>query len=133
MLLEKLLKGFNFSINIFNLEESKLFDQYFERILISKDTLLIKEGEIERYSYFVFDGMLRFWLLNHKGEKQIFWFCKEGTFSMSNISFTLQTKSAFNVQTIVDSVIYRIDKRRVDELYTAIPKVKTVFEDLIYY
>ena len=46
MLLEKLLKGANFSINIFNLEESKLFDQYFERILISKDTFLIKEGEI---------------------------------------------------------------------------------------
>ena len=57
MLLEKLLKGANFSINIFNLEESKLLDQYFERILICKDTLLIKEGEIERYSYFVFDGM----------------------------------------------------------------------------
>lgn len=56
MLLEKLLKGANFSINIFNLEESKLFDQYFERILISKDTLLIKEGEIERYSYFVLMG-----------------------------------------------------------------------------
>ena len=97
MLLEKLLKGANFSINIFNLEESKLFDQSFERILISKDTFLIKEGEIERYSYFVFDGMLRFWLLNHKGEKQIFWFCKEGTFSMSNISFTLQTRFTFNV------------------------------------
>jgi len=30
---------------------------------------LIKEGEIERYSYFVFDGMLRCWLLNHKGEE----------------------------------------------------------------
>ena len=97
MLLEKLLKGANFSINIFNLEESKLFDHYFARILLSKDTLLIKEGEIERYSYFVFDGMLRFWLLNHKGEKQIFWFCKEGTFSMSNISFTLQTRFTFNV------------------------------------
>ena len=39
---------------------------------------------------------------------------------MSNMSFTLQTRSAFNVQTIVDSVIYRIDKKRVDELYTAI-------------
>ena len=49
---------------------------------------------------------------------------------MSNISFTLQTKSAFNVQTIVDSVIYRIDKKQENELYTAIPKGKTVFEDL---
>lgn len=73
MLLEKLLKEFNFSINTFNLEESKLFDRYFERILIGKDTFLIKEGEIERYSYFVYDGMLRCWLLNHKGEEQIFW------------------------------------------------------------
>ena len=97
MLLEKLLKEFNYSTSTFNLKESKLFDQYFERILISKGTFLVKEGEIERYSYFVFDGMLRFWLLNHKGEKQIFWFCKEGTFSMSNISFTLQTRFTFNV------------------------------------
>ena len=79
MLLEKLLKGFNYSTSTFNLKESKLFDQYFERILISKGTFLVKEGEIERYSYFVFDGILRCWLLNHKGEEQIFWFCKEGT------------------------------------------------------
>ena len=46
---------------------------------------------------------------------------------MSNISFTLQTKSAFNVQTIVDSVIYRIDKKQENELYTAIPKVKKLY------
>lgn len=111
MLLEKLLKGFDFGINTFNMEESKLFDQYFERIPIGKGAFLIKEGETERYSYFVFDGILRCWLLNHKGEEQVFWFCKEGTFSMSNISFTLQTRSAFNVQTIADSVVYRIDKK----------------------
>ena len=34
------------------------------------------------------------------------------------------------MQTIVDSVIYRIDKKQENELYTAMPKVKTVFEDL---
>lgn len=80
MLLEKLLKEFNLSINIFNLEESKLFDQYFERILISKGTFLIKEGETERYSYFVFDGILRCWLFNHKGEEQVFGFVKRVRF-----------------------------------------------------
>ena len=91
MLLEKLLKEFNFSTNIFNWEEFKLFDQYFERILVSKGTFLIKEGETERYSYFVFDGILRCWLLNHNGEEQTFWFCKEGTFSMSNRQSGLPT------------------------------------------
>lgn len=130
MLLEKLLKKFNINANTFNQKESGLFDLYFEQISIKKDTFLIREGETEKYSYFVFNGILRCWLLNHKGNEQTFWFCKEGTFSMSNISFTLEKKSTFNVQAIVDCVIYRIDKEQVRELYTAIPKVKTVFEDL---
>lgn len=130
MLLEKLLEEFNLASNTFNSEESKLFDQYFERILVKKHTFLIKEREIEKYSYFVFDGMLRCWLLNSKGEEQVFWFCKEGTFSMSNISFTLQNRSMFNVQTVVDSTIYRINRERVHELYANIPKVKTIFEAL---
>ena len=42
---------------------------------------------------------------------------------MSNMSFTLLTRSAFNVQQIVDSVIYRIDKKRVDELYTEMQRI----------
>lgn len=130
MLLEKLLKEFNINANTFNQKESGLFDLYFEQISIKKDTFLIREGETEKYSYFVFNGILRCWLLNHKGNEQTFWFCKEGTFSMSNISFTLEKKSTFNVQAIVDCVIYRIGKEQVRELYTAIPKVKTVFEDL---
>lgn len=130
MLLEKLLETFHVNANIFQSAESKLFDQYFERILVKKDTFLIREGEIEKYSYFVFDGILRCWLLNHKGDEQTFWFCKEGTFSMSNISLTLQERSAFNVQAIVDCVIYRIDREQINELYAAIPKVKIVFEDL---
>lgn len=130
MLLEKLLKEFNVDANTFHPEESKLFNQYFERMLIKKGTFLIREGEIEKYSYFVFDGLLRCWLFNHEGDEQTFWFCKEGTFSMSNISFTLQEKATFNVQTIVDSVVYRIDKEQANELYEAIPKVKTVFENL---
>ncbi|TXI96056.1 MAG: Crp/Fnr family transcriptional regulator [Chryseobacterium cucumeris] len=130
MLLEKLLEEFDVDPNTFSSEESKLFDQYFEQISVRKNTFLIKEGEIEKYSYFIFEGLLRCWIINHKGDEQTFWFCKKGTFSLSNISFTLQEKSAFNVQTIVDSVIYRIDKKKAAELYSAIPRLKTVFDDL---
>ena len=130
MLLEKLLEEFDVDPNTFSLEESALFDQHFEQISVRKNTFLIKEGETEKYSYFVFDGLLRCWIINRKGDEQTFWFCKKGTFSLSNISFTLQEKSAFNVQTIVDSVIYRIDKKKAAELYSAIPRLKTVFDDL---
>lgn len=130
MLLEKLFNEFNIDVNTVNSEDSRLFNQYFERLLVKKNTFLIREGEVEKCSYFIFDGIIRCWTLNHKGEEQTFWFCREGTFSMSNISFTLQEKSAFNVQVLVDSVIYRIDRAQVTKLYEAIPNLKIVFGDL---
>lgn len=130
MLLEKLFKEFNVDVNTFNSTDSELFDQYFERILVKKNSFLIQEGELESYSYFIFNGIARCWILNHKGEEQTFWFCKEGTFSLSNISFTLQEPSGFNVQTITDCEIYRIDFEQAAKLYEAIPGLKAVFEDL---
>lgn len=130
MLLEKLFKEFGVHINTFNSADSELFDQYFERILVKKNTLLIQEGELENYSYFIFSGMARCWILNHKGEEQTFWFCKEGSFSLSNISFTLQERSTFNVQTITDCEIYRIDLEQAEKLYEAIPGLKAVFDNL---
>lgn len=130
MLLEKLLSEFNVDTQIFTTRESELFNRYFERIIVKKNTFLIQEGESEKYSYFIFSGIARCWVLNHKGEEQTFWFCKEGTFSMSNISFTLKEKSDFNVQVLVDSELYRIDREQVVKLYEAIPALKPVFEGL---
>lgn len=130
MLLEKLFKEFEVDIHPFNSADSELFDQYFERILVKKNTFLIQEGELEKYSYFIFSGIARCWTLNHKGEEQTFWFCKEGSFSLSNISFTLQDRSTFNVQTITDCEIYRIDYQQAEKLYKSIPGLKPAFEDL---
>lgn len=130
MLLEKLFKEFNVDIHTFNSADSALFDQSFERILFKKNTFLIQEGELEQYSYFIFNGIARCWTLNHKGEEQTFWFCKEGSFSLSNISFTLKEKSTFNVQTLTECEIYRIDQEQAAQLYEAIPGLKAVFDDL---
>lgn len=130
MILEKLFKEFDVDMSLFTSEESELFDNSFEKILVKRNNFLIQEGELEKYSYFIFDGIARCWTLNDKGEEQTFWFCKEGTFSLSNISFTLKKKSDFNVQTLVDSVIYRIDNERVIQIYEVIPGLKKVFDDM---
>ena len=130
MILEKLFKEFNVDMRLITPEESKLFDNAFEKILVKRNDFLIQEGELEKYSYFIFEGIARCWTLNHKGEEQIFWFCREGTFSMSNISFTLKKKSDFNVQMLVDSIIYRIDNERVSQIYEMIPHLKAIFDNL---
>lgn len=130
MILEKLFKEFDVDASLFTSKESELFDKSFEKILVKRNGFLIREGELEKYSYFIFDGIARCWTLNDKGEEQTFWFCKEGTFSMSNISFTLKNKSDFNVQTLLDSIIYRIDKDSVIQIYKVIPHLKAIFDDM---
>lgn len=129
MLLEKLCKEFEIVPTTFNMEESRIFDLHFEKVRVKKNSFLIHEGEIEKYSYFISEGIVRCWTLNHKGEEQTFWFCKDGTFSLSNISFTLQEKSTFNVQALIDSTVYRIDRKDVEKLYNVIPRLKPIFEN----
>ncbi|MTG99501.1 Crp/Fnr family transcriptional regulator [Myroides albus] len=130
MLLEKLIKEFDVDKGVFTQREYDLFDGYFERIEVQRNAFLIEQGQVERYSYFISDGAFRCWTLNHKGDEQTFWFCLAGTFSMSNISFTLEEQSLFNVQAVMSSVVYRIDKEQVVRLYTELPLVKEVFSDL---
>lgn len=130
MLLEKLLAEFHTDISVFSTEQIALFDTYFEATNVKKGDFLIREGEVELYSYFIYEGIFRCWTLNPNGEEQIFWFCKEGTFSMSNISFTLQERADFSVQAVTDAIVYKIHKDKIDELYSVIPHLKSVFGGL---
>lgn len=130
MLLEKLLAEFDTDISVFSTEQIALFDTYFEETNVKKSDFLIREGEVEFYSYFIYEGIFRCWTLNPNGEEQTFWFCKEGTFSMSNISFTLQERANFSVQAVTDTIVYKINKDKIDELYSVIPHLKSVFGGL---
>ncbi|MFA4870105.1 MAG: Crp/Fnr family transcriptional regulator [Pedobacter sp.] len=130
MIIEKLFNEFDLTESPFSEKESQLFDHYFEKTLIKRNTFLIREGEQEKYSYFIYKGILRCWVPDQNGNERTFWFCREGSFSLSNIAFTLKEKSTFNVQTLVDCEVYRINHKTASELYEAIPDLKTVFENL---
>lgn len=62
--------------------------------------------------------------------EQTFWFCKEGTFSMSNISFSLQEHADFSVQVVMDAVVYRINKEQINDLYASISGLEIMFGKL---
>lgn len=130
MLLEKLLLEFKVPLETFTTKEFELFDSFFEKKTIKKNAFLVREGEVETHSYFIYNGIMRCWVLDQKGVEQTFWFCKPGTFSMSNISFTLNQSSTFHVQALVDCEVYCIEKEQIKELYQSIPTLKAVFENL---
>lgn len=103
-----------------------LFEGYFKPIKIKKGDFLVKEGEIEHNIYFVNDGILRCWINDKYDREKTFWFCMPHTFSLSNLSFTLQKPCDFNVQAATDCELFMITQHDVNELYEISPQMHRV-------
>lgn len=93
----------------------------FERVEIPKKTTIIKQGETEDYLYFISEGIVRFFILKpHPTEpcKEItFSFIVENMFCSAYDSFITRSPCNYNIETLKDTVIYRIHYQDLQDLY----------------
>jgi len=111
---------------------SPYWDKYLEfrqRIEVPAKTILLEEGNISQYYYYVEKGCIRA-ALNKLGEDKTvqFFFEKEGLTSLE--SFLKNTPSLFTIETIEPSVIYLLHKTKVKALMTELREVPG-FADII--
>lgn len=122
--MEKLLNIYS-SIKGLSKEEALYHANKFEKIVYPKKTLILKEGKVEDYLYFIDQGIIRFFLnKTHPTEpsKEItFSFISENSFGSAYDSFITRTPCAYNVKTVQDSILYRIHYDEIQELYRHSP------------
>lgn len=99
------------------LEEKQFFNEHFVKEKVKKNTFLIKEGEKERYLYFIEDGIARYWTTNMKLREITFWFSFSNEFANSYLSLMQSIPSAFNVQLLCDSTIWKLEMNDLALLY----------------
>lgn len=117
--------------DLFFTEDDKGYlDSYFHPVEIKKEQFLIREGEIERYSYFIERGILRCWTYDSEAEEKTFWFSFPNEFSFSNISLNLQAPSEFNVQAITDCSLWRISHADIYRLYSDSRRINHIMDVL---
>jgi len=83
---------------------------------IKKKELLLKEGQVCKYIYFVEKGLLRSYYYDDDNEITT-WFMKENDFVISVKSFYLQAKSTEYIQAIEDCTLYYISYEELNKLY----------------
>ena len=83
------------------------------RLEVPAKTMLLREGDIARRSYFIEKGCLRLWFL-HNGKEISFMFYFEGDVVSSVESFRRQVPSVFSIETIEPSVVYWISRNDLD-------------------
>ncbi|MDR0227759.1 MAG: Crp/Fnr family transcriptional regulator [Flavobacteriaceae bacterium] len=130
MILDDLMDAYQVSDSLITNNDKEKFQSYFEPIEVKKGTYLIKEGEIEFYSYYISSGILKCWVYDVDIEPKVFWFSTARNFSMSNVSFSLQKASEFYVETVTDCMLYKTSYPQVLELYKELPHVASLMNTM---
>lgn len=100
------------------IEEQNFLCEHFEQINLKKNEFTIKEGEFEKYLYFIEDGILRYWSPNLKEGETTFWFSFSGEFANSYLSMKNKYPSEFNIQALRNTLVWRISLQNLFYLYT---------------
>ncbi|MBS1671271.1 MAG: Crp/Fnr family transcriptional regulator [Bacteroidetes bacterium] len=83
---------------------------------INRKELLLKEGQICKYIFFVEKGLLRSYYYDEENEVTT-WFMKENDFVISVKSFYLQEKSTEYIQALEGCSLYYISYEELNKLY----------------
>lgn len=92
--------------------------QYAERIEAGKKQLIVEEGCRDDYTYFVEQGSVRTYVMREE-RCIIISFALEGDAATSALGAPAHETAAYYVETMEPSILLRIPRRRMDELFAA--------------
>ena len=96
--------------------EWKLIAMCFEKQTVDKEEMILHEGKICKYLYFLESGLFRFYI-NKDGNDVTKFFTDAPYFFTSQASFNAQKPAFENIEAIEKSVIWRISFAKSNELY----------------
>ncbi len=116
----------DFLTSIVPFTQSELNDiqSHFKKELVPKNQILVRQGDICKTLYFMEHGMGRSYYLNENGKEITQWFFGVGKFMTSADSFFQQTPSLYNLEVLVDSVVFSISKEDIDQLFAKYHKME---------
>lgn len=113
--LEKLITNIKTYFTLSKEAEQALHD-CFEKLVLPKNEILVREGKVCKHLYFLEQGALRgYYLLD--GKEITHWFGFENDFVTSFHSFTTEEKAVENIQLLQGCVLWSISKEKLTSLF----------------
>ena len=107
-------------------KDSTLFAGMFERIKLKKGEMLLSQGEICQYLYFLSEGSCRYYTLKDGNDITI-WFGFKNDFVTAFTSFFPQAPSYETIEMLTDGELYRIHY----EKFASLKKSTSSFSEVI--
>lgn len=102
--MENIIKYLSKTLNV-PTSEINTCQLLFEEKSISKNTFLLREGEICKFNFFVEKGLLRMYSLDKNGKEHVIQFAPENWLISDRSSLYFNEKSNYYIETVEDSVV----------------------------
>lgn len=107
------------------------YQHLYEEIDVSPRTVLLEEGKVSRYGYYIVEGAIRLWF-NNKGKETTFQFFFEGEGVSSVESFRTGQPSMYTIETITAARLYKISRENLEEVMDSIPGFRLQMEEILF-
>jgi CRP-like cAMP-binding protein len=97
----------------------------------TKRELLLKAGQVCKYSIFVNKGILRGYTLDRSGAEHVLSFAPSGWWMADLYSLFSQKPGQLFIQALVDTEVWLLPKQAQEQLYLEIPKLERFFRILV--
>ncbi|EOR93641.1 cAMP-binding protein [Arcticibacter svalbardensis MN12-7] len=111
--------------------EKELFLSLLIPASISRKQIILQEGDICRYSTFVYEGCLRGYTYDKNGLEHVLNFAPKNWWIADMYSWISQKPGILNIEALADSKVLKLSKVNQDILYKEVPKFERFFRIII--
>jgi CRP-like cAMP-binding protein len=107
--------------------ETEYVTSILEHLVIKKNTVILKSGDICRNFYFVTKGCLRMYNTDERGREHIVTFAPENWWSAELSSFYSRGPAVYSIDSLEDTEVFYFTQQSLEALYEQVPKFERFF------
>lgn len=107
--------------------EKQIFVSMLKPMTLKRKQMLLKTGEICRYSSFVIQGCLRGYSIDENGDEHVLNFAPQNWWIADMYSLIIQKPGVLNIEALEDTQILTLSKIHQEELYVKVPVFERFF------
>ncbi len=111
----------------FTADEATFINSKFEHIIVKKGDVVLKANDLVTHQYYVAEGCLRTFFLDHHGKEYTLQFAIQDWWISDYTAFFEQKNAILTIDCIQNARLYSISKDSMNEIYSTIPGVETYF------
>jgi CRP-like cAMP-binding protein len=110
------IRKFIDKISPMNNSDWQFFYSKLKEVKLEKNTTLLKTGKVENYLSFISKGIIKLYIPKVESDLT-FGFLFENEFVTGYDSFLSQMPSEYQIETLTESILWRISKKDLEEVY----------------